>query len=591
MKIYLLTLYLLLLCMAGVAFRFVGLNWDRGFLLHPDERFVSMVTQDLTLPAGIREYLDTASSPFNPHNRGYGFFVYGTFPLLLTKYLAQFNPEVSVLLLGRLLSAFADTAVILLLFLIGRRVFGRFLPGLIASAAYSLSVLPIQLSHFYAVDTFMVFFLVAAFYFLLIAITSRRLSICVLFFGLTGIFLAFAIASKVSAVIFAVVVFVGLIFLWRQSRSLILAILAGVVFVIAGYFSLRFTLPYLFADNRLITFSLNPKVLENWQQLQNLSNRDAYFPPAVQWFNVRPAPYVFENLTLWGLGIPLAIIVWLSLLYSPFVLRRHPLIALPLVAVMALGGYQLFQTAQPVRYYYPLFPFFALLAGFLIYWLFRSPGFRWLSVTLLLLLIIWPASFAGIYIRPHSRITASYWIYQYIPWGSILACEHWDDCIPLPFGSLTSSLFTHLELPLYGPDTRQKWQDLSGKLSRLDYILTTSNRLYGSINSVPEKYPVTIRYYDLLFSGGLGFTKVSEFTSRPNIPLKGIHTCLIPPFIHYGSVALPLQECPLPGISFVDDYADETFTVYDHPKVIIFQNTGRKSQDEIFSLLSPPDGS
>ena len=78
-------------------------------------------------------------------------------------------------------------------------------------------------------------------------------------------------------------------------------------------------------------------------------------------------------------------------------------------------------------------------------------------------------------------------------------------------------------------------------------------------------------------NGSLGFSKIVEFTSRPNIPIPGMKTCITPPFVRYGIVALTAQECPLAGISFVDDYADETFTVYDHPKVIIFKKENRAS--------------
>ena len=112
---------------------------------------------------------------------------------------------------------------------------------------------------------------------------------------------------------------------------------------------------------------------------------------------------------------------------------------------------------------------------------------------------------------------------------------------------------------------------MEDKLIETDYIILTSNRLYGAIMTVPERYPVTFRYYQLLFNGNLGFEKIAEFTSRPNISLPLLNLCLTPPFANYGWIALKDQKCPLSGISFVDDYADESFTVYDHPKVLIFK--------------------
>lgn len=54
-------------------FRLYGVNWDQGQHLHPDERFLTMVTEALVWPKNIVEYLDTSASPLNPHNKGYGF--------------------------------------------------------------------------------------------------------------------------------------------------------------------------------------------------------------------------------------------------------------------------------------------------------------------------------------------------------------------------------------------------------------------------------------------------------------------------------------------------------------------------------------
>ena len=128
-----------------------------------------------------------------------------------------------------------------------------------------------------------------------------------------------------------------------------------------------------------------------------------------------------------------------------------------------------------------------------------------------------------------------------------------------------------IEPGVYMSVQEDKTEVMIENLKKVDYIFLTSNRLYGSIMTYPKKYPTTITYYNALFDGTLGFQKVAEFTSRPHIPIPFIKWCITPPGARYGIVAKPSQECPLDGISFVDDYADETFTVYDHPKVIIFK--------------------
>jgi len=66
---------------------------------------------------------------------------------------------------------------------------------------------------------------------------------------------------------------------------------------------------------------------------------------------------------------------------------------------------------------------------------------------------------------------------------------------------------------------------------------------------LPENrcYPYTQNYYRRLFSGKEGFQKIVEFTSFPKIP------------------SLNLQ--------INDQGADESFTVYDHPRVMVFKKT------------------
>jgi hypothetical protein len=112
--------------------------------------------------------------------------------------------------------------------------------------------------------------------------------------------------------------------------------------------------------------------------------------------------------------------------------------------------------------------------------------------------------------------------------------------------------------------------------------------VYGSITSAPERFPQATQFYNDLFAGNLHFVPVAEFTSRPTLPIPGINLCITPPFFNYGKIdALVSEQFDITarqpfnaehnkqcqGIQFVDDYADESWTVYDHPKVIIFRST------------------
>ncbi|MCX5899232.1 MAG: glycosyltransferase family 39 protein [Proteobacteria bacterium] len=149
----------LILALAGV-FTFTGLNWDEGTHLHPDERFLTMVATDIKPAASLAEYFNTAASRLNPANAGHSFFVYGTLPLFIVRYLAEATGLTGydrLHLLGRFLSGLCNLACVLLIFCIGRRLYGA-AAGLWAALFAACNVLFIQLSHFFIVDTFALLF-------------------------------------------------------------------------------------------------------------------------------------------------------------------------------------------------------------------------------------------------------------------------------------------------------------------------------------------------------------------------------------------------------------------------------------------------
>src|SRR5262249_51002846 len=143
-------------------------------------------------------------------------------------------------------------------------------------------------------------------------------------------------------------------------------------------------------------------------------------------------------------------------------------------------------------------------------------GGRWSVVFVVLGTFCWAYAFTRIYTRPHSRITASRWIYQNIPPGSTISAEQWDDGLPLNLDGHSASQYVGVEMPPYAEDDPIKYTGFQGadgksnpglleQLDQLDYIILSSNRVYDSINRLPMRFPALIRYYHYLFSGELGF--------------------------------------------------------------------------------------
>lgn len=583
-----LTLFLTIFLLAAY-FRFTGSNWDANQHLHPDERFLTQVAGALTWPTSLGQYLDPSLSPLNPHNRGFSFYVYGVYPVIIVKYFSQLlslGDYHGFTLVGRNFSAFADMLTLLSVYLISWRLFRSRATSLFVLFAYAVSVLPIQLSHFFTVDPYATLFLTASFLFL--TFLPSRPILASVFLGLS---FGLAVSAKISSVIFFPIILSGFIYTFYRLKKFPVVFISLLIFIFVGYLSLRLAWPYLFSRPSLFSLSLNQKVLANWSDLGRYNRPDSFYPPSVLWTHITPFLFPLQNLLFWGLGLPQAIAALISLGFLILRYPRHPFVLLLLFWLVTLFVYQSLQYAQPMRYFYPIYPLLAITTGLLMSEVLPLfPHSRLALTFLLILFLVWPISFVQIYRSPHTRVQASAWIYSHLPPGSAISCEYWDDCLPLNLPNrLASNLYPTYQLPLYDPDTPQKWHQLTSVLSRLDYLILSSNRLYGSIASVPERYPTSSRFYTALFNGSLGFSPVAQFTSRPHLPLPGFSFCLTPSDTRYGYLARSLQTCPNSGLSFVDDYADETLTVYDHPKVIIFKKTTTPDYAAVLSLSSPPN--
>src|SRR5512135_1787220 len=134
-RTWFLDLLLILILLVGAYLRANGLFWGEYQFLHPDERFLVWVGTDISPVHSLSEYFDTAHSSLNPNNRGHGFYVYGTLPMFLARYVAEWQygaaDWVTMTKVGRALSALADLGTVLMVYLIGRRLYGRWV-GLLA---------------------------------------------------------------------------------------------------------------------------------------------------------------------------------------------------------------------------------------------------------------------------------------------------------------------------------------------------------------------------------------------------------------------------------------------------------------------------
>ncbi|MEA3345466.1 MAG: DUF2298 domain-containing protein [Chloroflexota bacterium] len=598
---------LIAILLVGAYFRGVGLfTWDGDFHLHPDERFLTMVEAALEWPQSIGEYFNSAVSPLNPYNQGYDFFVYGTLPLFLVKWISlrvDMADYWHVHLVGRALSALFDLGTVLMIFAIGARLYSRRV-GLLASALLSMTVLHIQHAHFFTVESFTVFFTCVSFYAIILVAERGEWYDYALAGTATGLAITCKISSYTLGLILALAV--GL-HIWREIQAgncrgleerIIVRLLVG---GLLGALTIRVFLPYAFGGSSFLNFAPSAHWLSNMRHVRDLVSGRIDYPPSHQWTNRIPLLFPVRNMVLWGMGLPLGIAVWCGwgLALWELVQGREIKHLLPWVWVTLTFLYQGSQFVKSMRYLLPIYPVFVLLGA---YFLVRVASYLKLAtchfqlVTRFLLIVVvvgtclWAFAFTRIYARPHSRVQASRWIYENVPRGSVIANEHWDDALPLSFPDKHKQQYYPVEeqLTLYDEDTPEKLKKLLDQLDRIDYIFLSSNRLYASIPRLPMRYPMTTRYYRALFTcarsgagnGKLGFDLAADLTSYPTL----------------GPFVFPDQENPFPlmegqrkSIEIDLPPAEEAFSVYDHPRVLIFRKTERFSKERARELLGNVD--
>ncbi|MBA4181918.1 MAG: hypothetical protein C0506_15110 [Anaerolinea sp.] len=631
----------------GLALRMHGLDWDQPkgattpLQMHPDERFLSLVVDRIDWPKSIGGYFDTANSPLNPYNDpDTHSYVYGTFPLFLTKGVATMagnlpdrvgvgsfgldlpdehadragpgNSYEHDVLWGRRITALFDTATVAIVFALGATLFSR-KAGLLGALLYALAVLPTQLAHFWTMDPYVTFFGTAT---LLIAAqtvrddrASKRPGVRqVVLFTLLGVCVGLGLASKVTAWPLALAPLLatairaglrdapGLGLRWRGHRPALRGHWTTDVSILC--FSLatamvifRIAQPYAFTGPNFWDMSLNPAWRADIEREINFQNGNVDFPPFVQFAGRSPFLTPLKNMVLWGMGPALGITGVVAAVASAALLfrRRELTFLLPLAFAGAVFVFQGARFVAFMRYFAPIYPVICLLAGWALAWLWMNRGRLvapgWMPVrmrpsqravsfgvaTAVVIVVAatawWALAFQSIYVQKHPRIAASEWLYQNVPPGSAITGEIWDDTLPYALPGQPGGMYRIIETEPYATDSLQKTQQLvygrpedkgAGGLVNADYVAISSNRVKDSVVRLEREYPATIRYYALLDSGELGFKLVAHFEVRPT----------------------------LFGLSIDDSSAEESFHVYDHPEVRIYQKTEDFSAERALALLN-----
>lgn len=536
--------------------RLVGLNWGLLYALHPDERNMDNAIQGLNceIRNPIPPWWDEIRNCFNPH-----FFAYGQFPL----YLGYFLIQLYHLLVGRLggeinfieavmsLRIIAATASVINVFILMKII--QLLAISILNQniwRYTLHVtsytififLPyfIQFSHFGTTESLLMLFYSLVVYFTLQLFNKLKWRTIFLLALVVGL----AIATKISSLIFLVVPLFTIILnleskFLKQNRLDVMRY-AFVFVLLTGIFALLFS----------------PHNLISWQDFFNaLRYESATALGSLKVFYTRqfedtiPIWFQLTKIFPYALGWPTYL---LSVLGFVFLSWRKKEINFLRFAFLIYFIPNAFLYTKWTRFMAPIFPIMSIFAVLFILSILRYTLYvtRFAIFILIFASIIPGFAYLSIYQNPDVRFTASDWIYKNIPANSYILSET-ANVIDLPIMSPKSKAksqkpYKVIPFNFYDLDGDVKLQaELKNHLAKADYIFVPSRRIFMNL----RKDDLMLNsYYQKLFSGELGVTKVAEFSSYPKISL----------------LRKTLFEFP-------DEQAEETWTVFDHPVIRIYR--------------------
>lgn len=598
------------------------------------------------LPAGRRSRLN-ANCNLNPHFFAYGQFplylafasdqitkpILKSLPFTTHRLTTETQPSPtgqaltttfpSAIFWLRFYSALSSTFTVLMVFLISKQ-FLTFNFALLTSALCAFTPGLIQSAHFGTTESLLTYFFV----------TSAYLSIRYLsnlshfkFIFLSSLTIGLGLGSKLTGIFFFIPPFIALVIQtlksFKKNKSKLML----------GYWSAswrNWVIGLLVLIGSILIFILSSPY--NIIELNNFKSAVFGYEADValgksgvfytrQFIATRPILFQAEKIFPYALGWPVFILGTLGFL----LLSLQSLVSLSQYILLKIKNLKLksknynfkfkifqfhfdffilifsfllyflpnaFLFVKWTRFMTPILPFFAIYSGYTFHVmlnLFQHPKLHlkrihgnlklgylprrqagWVIGLLVFISLLPGIAFMSIYSHEDTRVQASRWIYDNISENSYILFDT-ANVIDIPLGlpdknevnknyKLVSFDFYHLD------ENKQLLPQLLTHLEKADYIFVPSRRVFKNHMKFPQKYPLVTKYYQSLFSGSLGFERVAIFTSYP-------------------SLQIPLTANPYTLITFPDEDAEESWSVFDHPVVRIYRKVQAKSQLEYEILL------
>lgn len=530
---------LLAILVFSALLRFGGLNWGDGYFFHPDEN--NMARAILNLSQG--------NSP--------GLYAYGQYPLFIALFSARiynlfsfvhqqhqltFSQAVFFL---RFWSALTGVAVVWLVYLLGRNLIEA-RSGLIAAATTAFLPGLIQASHFGTTESWLTLFYLTMVYFSFLFYQENKR---VYLFSI-GLLLGLALATKISAAIFIFVPLTAIGLVVKNDKKSIKDNLIGFFLLII----IALIVMLLFSPFLVINYQQSLAVLRYEIAIARGSLPIFY---TRQFFNTQPFLFQIKKVLPFLLGWPILVLAPLAIISIIKISKRRNkknyffswlIVLLPSLIFFIYQG-QLF--VKWTRFMVPILPVFSLLFAQTITSFYKPLQYILIVSSFLPGLFL----FDLVYGQPDVRQQFSSWAKKNLPENSIVLFEE-NNVVDLPLGKHS---FQTISFNFYRLEEEDFQNQLSQLLELSDYLLIPSRRVFANHSSA--KFPNTANFYQKLFSEQLGFLELKKFNPTSRLWLANLY---------YAEA---------------EKRAEETWTVFDHPTIRIYQKKKPYSAEEYRQIL------
>lgn len=522
-------LIIILFTLIGGFLRFYNLNWGSPFYFHPDERNIASSVSQLYFP-----------SQMNPH-----FFAYGSFPIYIIYFFGiawniisslkpLFLPHTvsfeNAILISRFLSGLLSSLLIPFIYLVGKRLKDQN-TGFIAALFATLSVGFIQFAHFGTFEILTSFLGLLLFYFC-IRITEKGDLKEIIF---TSILLGLLIATKIPNIVFILLPLISVfiysfhekqnnhlsiqrIFFLVLKKSVVVIFFTAVVFII--------TSPFILLDFSSFRSSFQYESSVALGTLPVFYTQEFYVAISVIFQLTQIYPFLLNPL-LTLISIP-------SIIFIAYKAFKRNNGAYYLVGVYFLVFIsQAFLFAKWTRYIVVTLPFLYLIISILLS-NFSSYAKKYVLMAIIFISVVFTVSyFITVYIKPDTRVSASFWAKGSLPSNAKILSEAYDLGI-----TAFNPYFSNIALFNF-------YDEAVPILNNYDYIILPSQRLMKIRVKNKTKFPSGHKFYTLLLEGKLGYEKIYETPC---------------------DIFCKITYLGNPVFSF-----EETASVFDRPTVFIFK--------------------